>query len=112
MSGAARPILMDGEILFASAEEAAERLCGLAAGVRQAASGRRRKYLGHTFAYASGRGTPERVALDVVLGGDGPCLLADGARIAGPDPRGGGKVVVRFDVAVDALRRELDARKT
>lgn len=105
---AARPVLMDGATLFASAEEAAGRINGLPAGVRQAASGTRRSYLGHRFAYASGCDSPKTVAVHVTAGPEGPCLFVGGNRVAGPEPSGGCRVVFRLDVAIDALRRELE----
>ena len=104
----ARPVLMDGATLFTSAEEAARRINGLPAGVRQAASGIRRSYLGRKFVYVSERDSPKTVAVHVAAGPEGPCLFLDGARVAGAEPSGGCTVVLRIDVAVDALRRELE----
>lgn len=41
---------------------------------------------------------PETVKIEIVSGVEGPCLVIDDWRVAGPKPWGGGKVLYSFDV--------------
>lgn len=50
----------------------------------------------------------DRIVFEVVSGCEGPCLLMDDLRIAGPKPWGGGHVEHRFSARPEDVRRQLD----
>lgn len=50
----------------------------------------------------------DRIVFEVVSGCEGPCLLMDDLRIAGPKPWGGGHVEHRFSARQEDVRRQLD----
>lgn len=48
------------------------------------------------------------VTIEVIRGVEGPCLVVDDRRIAGPKPWGGGQVVYSFDIPKDKLLERLN----